>query len=62
MQIRRTAAMTQIIKPKEPQLQVADILHNHLADYQKAYSLWPEHKKDCIRPFKLQNRASWRQN
>ena len=37
--------MTQIIKPKEPQLQVADILHNHLGDYQKAYSLWPEHKK-----------------
>jgi len=37
--------MTQIIKPKEPQLQVADILRNHMADYQKAYPLWPEHKK-----------------
>lgn len=37
--------MTRIIKPKEPQLQVADILRNHLADYQKAYPLWPEHKK-----------------
>ena len=37
--------MTQIIKPKEPQLQVADILRNHIADYQKAYPLWPEHKK-----------------
>ncbi len=37
--------MTQIIKPKEPQLQVADILRNHIADYQKGYSLWPEHKK-----------------
>ena len=37
--------MTQIIKPKEPQLQVADIIRNHIADYQKDYSLWPEHKK-----------------
>ena len=37
--------MTQIIKPKEPQLQVADILRNHIADYQRAYPLWPEHKK-----------------
>jgi hypothetical protein len=37
--------MTQIIKPKEPQLQLADILRNHIADYQKAYPLWPEHKK-----------------
>jgi hypothetical protein len=37
--------MTQIINPKQPQLQVADILRNHLADYQKAYPLWPEHKK-----------------
>ena len=37
--------MTQIIKPKEAQLQVADILRNHIADYQKAYPLWPEHKK-----------------
>ena len=37
--------MTQIIKPKEPTLQVADILRHHIADYQKAYPLWPEHKK-----------------
>jgi hypothetical protein len=37
--------MTQIIKPKEPKLQLADILRYHLADYQKAYPLWPEHKK-----------------
>jgi hypothetical protein len=37
--------MTQIIKPKEPKLQVADILRNHIADYQKAYPLWPDHKK-----------------
>ena len=37
--------MTQIIMPKEPQLQVADILRNHIADYQKAYPLWTEHKK-----------------
>ena len=37
--------MTQIIKPKEAQLQVADILRNYIADYEKEYSLWPEHKK-----------------
>ena len=37
--------MTQIIMPKEPQLQVADILRNHIADYQNQYRLWPEHKK-----------------
>jgi hypothetical protein len=37
--------MTQIIMPKKPQLQVADILRNHIADYQKAYPLWTEHKK-----------------
>jgi hypothetical protein len=37
--------MTQIIKPKEPKLQLADILRHHMADYQKAYPLWPEHKK-----------------
>jgi len=37
--------MTQIIKPKEPKLQLADILRNHIADYLKTYPLWPEHKK-----------------
>ena len=37
--------MTQIIKPKEPKLQLADILRQHIADYRKAYPLWPEHKK-----------------
>ena len=37
--------MIQIINPKEPQLQVADILRNHIADYQKAYPLWPEQRK-----------------
>ena len=37
--------MTQIITPKEHKLQVADILRNHIADYQNAYPLWPEHKK-----------------
>jgi len=37
--------MTQIITPKEPTLQVTDILHDHIADYQKAYTLWPEHRK-----------------
>jgi hypothetical protein len=37
--------MTQIINLKKPQLQVADILRNHVADYQKAYPLWSEHQK-----------------
>jgi hypothetical protein len=37
--------MTQIINPKQQTLQVADILRNHIADYQQAYPLWPEHKK-----------------
>jgi hypothetical protein len=37
--------MTQIITPKEPHLQLADILRNHLGDYQKAYPLWPQHQK-----------------
>ena len=37
--------MIQIINPKEPQLQLADILRNHIGDYQKAYRLWPEHRK-----------------
>jgi len=37
--------MIQIIKPKEPQLQVADILRKHIADYQKTYPLWADHKK-----------------
>jgi hypothetical protein len=37
--------MTQIINPKKPPLQVADILRDHIADYQKVYPLWPEHKK-----------------
>jgi hypothetical protein len=37
--------MTQIIKPKEQTLQVADIVSNHIADYQKSYPLWPQHRK-----------------
>jgi hypothetical protein len=37
--------MTQIIKPEKPHLQLADILRNHIGDYQKQYPLWPEHKK-----------------
>ena len=37
--------MIQIINPKEPQLQLADILRNHIADYQKTYPLWSEHRK-----------------
>ncbi|MEX1351778.1 MAG: IS91 family transposase [Desulfobacterales bacterium] len=37
--------MIQIINPKEPRLQVADILRNHIGDYQQAYPLWPEHRK-----------------
>jgi hypothetical protein len=37
--------MIQIINPKEQTLQVADIVRNHIVDYQKAYPLWPEHRK-----------------
>ena len=37
--------MTQIITPKEQRLQIADIFRHHLADYQIAYPLWPQHKK-----------------
>ena len=37
--------MTQLIKAKRSPLQLADILRNHIDDYQKAYPLWPEHKK-----------------
>ena len=37
--------MIQIINPKEPQLQLTDILRNHIGDYQKAYPLWSEHRK-----------------
>jgi hypothetical protein len=34
-----------MISLKKPQVQVADILRNHIRDYQKSYPLWPEHKK-----------------
>ena len=37
--------MTQIIRPKEQQLQVADIFRKHIEDYQTLYPLWPDHKK-----------------
>jgi hypothetical protein len=37
--------MTQIITTKNNSLQVADIFRKHIADYQNAYPLWPDHKK-----------------
>ena len=37
--------MTQIITTKNSSPQVADIFREHLADYQIAYPLWPEHQK-----------------
>ena len=37
--------MTPIINPNKQTLQVADILKNHIADYQNAYPLWPQHRK-----------------
>lgn len=37
--------MTQIIKPKRNRLEVADIFHKHIDDYENEYPLWPEHKK-----------------
>jgi len=37
--------MTQIIKPDNKTLEVADILRHHLDDYKTEYPLWPEHRK-----------------
>jgi hypothetical protein len=37
--------MTQNIRLKRQQLEVADILHKHIGDYQKSYPLWPEQRK-----------------
>jgi len=37
--------MIQIIKPKKNRLEVADILRNHIGDYQAQYPLWPTHRK-----------------
>jgi hypothetical protein len=37
--------MTQIITTKNNSLEVADIFRKHIADYQNAYPLWPDHKK-----------------
>lgn len=33
------------ITPAEKQLEVASILQKHIADYQRKYPLWPEHRK-----------------
>ena len=37
--------MTPIMATKNNSPEVADILREHIADYQSAYPLWPEHKK-----------------
>ncbi len=37
--------MTQIIKPENNAPEVADIFHQHIADYKAQYPLWPEHRK-----------------
>jgi hypothetical protein len=37
--------MTQIIKPEKKGPEVADIFHQHIADYKSQYRLWPEHRK-----------------
>jgi len=37
--------MAQIIKLPKPKLEVADILRQHINDYQQSYHLWPEHCK-----------------
>jgi len=37
--------MTQIIKPEKKTPEVADIFHQHIADYKAKYPLWPEHRK-----------------
>ncbi len=37
--------MTQIIKSEKSGPEVADIFHQHIADYKTQYPLWPEHRK-----------------
>ena len=37
--------MTQIINPEKKTPQVADILRQHLNDYEAQYPLWPQHRK-----------------
>ena len=37
--------MTQIINHDKKSPEIADILHQHLNDYQAQYSLWPQHRK-----------------
>jgi hypothetical protein len=37
--------MTQIIKSDKNSPEIADILYQHLDDYQAQYPLWPQHKK-----------------
>jgi hypothetical protein len=37
--------MAQIIKSKKNGPEVADIFHQHIADYKTQYRLWPEHRK-----------------
>ena len=37
--------MTQIIKSEKNGPEVADIFHQHIADYKTQYRLWPEHRK-----------------
>jgi len=37
--------MTQIINPEKKTPEVADILRQHLNDYEAQYPLWPEHRK-----------------
>jgi len=37
--------MTRIIKPEKNGPEVADIFHQHIAEYKAEYPLWPEHRK-----------------
>jgi hypothetical protein len=37
--------MTQIIKPEKNGPEMADIFHQHIADYEAQYPLWPQHRK-----------------
>jgi hypothetical protein len=37
--------MAQIVTPKKNTPEVADILREHIGDYQKQYPLWSEHRK-----------------
>ena len=51
--------MSQIIMPKDQGLQVADVFREHIADYQKAYTLAPDQKKIVTDILNCSAHLSW---